>query len=117
MSRVLLQGNAESGSSQPELLPLDTKTNGSANQVSRNRQVEPILDRTFTRPGEAGKGPHVHSDAADQLSDSGNDTTFAQTADSKANLAINRCRCQCHKTCHVPSGRTPRGQAATQACR
>ena len=57
MSNAWLQGNAESGSSQPELLPLDTKTNGSANQVSRNRQVEPILDRTFTRPDEAGEGP------------------------------------------------------------
>jgi len=43
MSRVLLQGNAESGSPQPELLPLDTKTDGSANQVSRNRQVEPLF--------------------------------------------------------------------------
>jgi hypothetical protein len=52
MSKAWLQGNVESGSSQPELLPLDTKTNGSANQVSRNRQVEPILDRTFTRPAK-----------------------------------------------------------------
>ena len=61
MSKAWLQGNAESGSSQPELLPLDTKTNGSANQVSRNRQVEPILEGRLPALARQERVPNRHT--------------------------------------------------------